>query len=464
MNNNDGDDDNNENEKHDTSSFITSDSSSNEYYDDEVNKEENEFEVSHPPHKKQRKEYQQIPPPLKSSYLEEEKKYVQSLDIESQWNIYEKEEYLYDDTKENSITPRRFRILCNDAIPFKVKQNILKTLDYFDPEKNSSENEKKRLYLERFELIPFNKYNELPLDVNNPLSVSTFLNTAKKDLDTQIYGHTKGKNQILKLFAQWISNPHDQRGSVIGIQGNPGVGKTTLVKDGICKLFNLPYTTLSLGGISDSSHFLGHSYTYLGSKHGSIVQGLMDMQVMNGCFHMDELDKVSNNENGNDIINTLICLTDPAQNTEFKDSYFNEIPIDISRCIFIFTYNYEENISPVLLDRMIIIRAEDYTRNDKINIGKDYLLPKIEKKFNVSIVPQSLHIEDDIASIVDLYVNSEPGVRNLQRALEHCVSEELTNTLLQYGFNDNSIPLKPHILKDWNTNKKSIIETNHMYL
>lgn len=421
-----------------------------------------DIEEEEPPYKVQRRE----PPPDNPKHSESENEYLRSMDIDQQWELYDKEMEIYEDTIEASSIPRRFRFIANDGMPFIAKQVVLQTLDKFKPNSGNSEQQKRKQWLQKVEMIPFGQYAELPIDTNNPNEVSDFLTCAKNSLDNEIYGHNEGKSQILKLFSQWIANPNDQRGTVIGIQGNPGVGKTTLVKDGICKLFNLPNTFISLGGISDSCNLVGHSYTYVNSKNGSIVQGLIEMQAMNGVFFMDELDKISNTSHGEEIINTLICLTDPAQNISFHDHYFNEIPIDLSRCVFVFTFNEEEKISNILLNRMTIIRASDYGITDKIQIGKDYLLPRVEKKYNVSIYPSSETFEEDVRTIVVSYIPSEPGVRTLHRALEHCISEELTERLFNHGHvgEKHSVQLQPQRLAQWaSTNMKSI-ETSHLYI
>jgi ATP-dependent Lon protease len=239
---------------------------------------------------------------------------------------------------------------------------------------------------------------------------------SKKLLDEAVYGLTDTKMQIMQLLGQLISNP-TATGTSIAIHGDKGVGKTSIVQDGISKILNRPFAFIPLGGATDASYLEGHSYTYEGSVCGKIVQILMDCKVMNPVIYFDELDKLSDTPKGYEIANILIHLTDTTQNFEFHDKYFSNMHFDLSKCIFIFSYNDETKINPVLRDRMYTIRANGYSKTDKIEIAKQYLTKKIAKQVNFS--------EDDICftdavlgHIIDRYCPEEAGVRSLKRCLE----------------------------------------------
>eukprot|EP00976_Prorocentrum_cordatum_P063288 1177036-Prorocentrum_minimum.AAC.8 len=132
----------------------------------------------------------------------------------------------------------------------------------------------------------------MPVSQNsNPQEIKEFLVNTKHILNTEVYGHCDAKDQIIRIVAQWISNPNS-KGNVIGIHGNPGVGKTTLIKNGVCKALGLPFAFIPLGGANDSSYLDGHSYTYEGSCCGKIVEVLMKNKYMNPVLYFDELDKV----------------------------------------------------------------------------------------------------------------------------------------------------------------------------
>jgi ATP-dependent Lon protease len=222
--------------------------------------------------------------------------------------------------------------------------------------------------------------------------------------------------QIMQLVGHLITNPK-AIGSSIAIHGPPGCGKTSLVREGISKILGVPFTFIALGGATDSSFLEGHGYTYEGSVWGKIVQVLIDSKCMNPVIYFDELDKISDTAKGEEILNILIHLTDASQNNEFHDKYFSELNFDLSRCLFIFSYNDESKISPILLDRMYKIKTDGYSTKEKTVICNDYLLTRIrdEIKFEKAdvIIP-----DDVIQYIVENYTFGEKGVRNLKRSLE----------------------------------------------
>jgi ATP-dependent Lon protease len=199
-----------------------------------------------------------------------------------------------------------------------------------------------------------------------------------------------------------------------------GIGKTKLIKDGISSILNHPFAFISLGGISDASYLTGHLFTYEGSKYGKIVESLIKTQVMNPILFFDELDKVSDTRAGEEIINTLIHLTDSTQNEKFTDKYFEELELDLSKSIIFFSYNDENLINPILKDRMITIKVKGYNINDKIKIARDYLIKDILKEYNMS--EQEVIFNDDVIKYIIENTDEEEGVRNLQRNLNNIIS------------------------------------------
>ena len=174
-----------------------------------------------------------------------------------------------------------------------------------------------------------------------------FMENAKSILDGAVYGMNDAKLQIMQMVGQWIVNP-DAVGTAIAIKGPPGTGKTTLIKDGISKILGRDFAFIALGGATDSSFLEGHSYTYEGSTHGKIIDLLINCKCMNPIIYFDELDKVSETPKGEEITGILTHLTDTAQNMKFHDKYFAELDFDLSRCLFIFSYNDESRVNPIL--------------------------------------------------------------------------------------------------------------------
>ena len=192
---------------------------------------------------------------------------------------------------------------------------------------------------------------------------------------------------------------------------------TSLVKEGISKILNREFAFVPLGGATDSSYLEGHSYTYEGSAWGKIVDILIRSKSMNPVIYFDELDKISETPKGEEIIGILTHLTDTSQNSQFHDKYFAEIDFDLSKCLFIFSYNDPFKVNPILLDRMYKIKTTGYQVKDKIVIAKQYLIPKI--RYEVNFKEGDIIIPDSTLNyIIDTYTEKEDGVRNLKRCIE----------------------------------------------
>ena len=291
----------------------------------------------------------------------------------------------------------------------------INSLRYMEP--GSGEYYKIKNWVDTFMRIPFGKFNQLPLTIEDGIDkCHPFMEDAKNTLDKAVYGLDDAKMQIMQMMGQLITNPKSI-GTAIAIQRPMGTGKTTLVKEGISKILNRPFAFIALGGATDSSFLEGHSYTYEGSTWGKIVQILVDSKCMNPVIYFDELDKISDTPKGEEIAGILTHLTDTSQNSQFHDKYFAEIDFDLSKCLFIFSYNDESKINPILRDRMYRICTKGYEKKQKTIISNDYLLPTIREQVKFSsediIIPdETLHY------IIDEYCNNESGVRNMKRCLE----------------------------------------------
>ena len=342
-------------------------------------------------------------------------KYFKTLDI----NVQEKILTKLKDINSFSNVEKPYRIsLIESDIPVEFKSYAMKkvnTLEYMDP--SSGEYYKNKQWVDTFMRIPFNKHASLPISMaDGPEKCQKFIENAKNTLDNAVYGLEDAKLQILQMIGQWISNPAAV-GTAIAVKGPPGTGKTTLIKEGVSKILNRPFAFLALGGATDSSFLEGHSYTYEGSHWGKIVDILINCKCMNPVFYFDELDKISQTPKGEEIVGILTHMTDTSQNDKFHDKYFANVDFDLSKSMFIFSYNEEEKVNPILKDRMYRIKTEGYKTEDKWVIARDYLIPKIEE--NVNFEKEQIIIpKETISYICTNLTDNEKGVRNLKRCLE----------------------------------------------
>jgi ATP-dependent Lon protease len=293
-------------------------------------------------------------------------------------------------------------------------------------EPGSGEYYKLKNWVDTFMRIPFDQYQELPVTMNDGIDkCHEFMENAQNTLDQAVYGLTDAKIQIMQLLGQLLINPKSI-GTAIAIHGPPGTGKTSLLKEGVSKILNRPFAFIALGGATDSSFLEGHSYTYEGSTWGKIVQILIDSKCMNPVIYFDELDKISDTPRGEEITGILTHLTDSTQNSQFHDKYFTEIDFDLSKCLFIFSYNDESKVNSILKDRMYRIKTSGYSQKEKVIISNNYLLPKIREQVKFSnediIIPDialNYIIENFCKSNEFMGSNEvEQGVRNLKRCLE----------------------------------------------
>ena len=289
-------------------------------------------------------------------------------------------------------------------------------------------------WVDTFMQIPFGKYKTLPLTIEDGIEKThEFMDNAKKILDSAVFGLDDAKLQIMQFVGQWIANPN-AIGTSLAIKGPMGTGKTTLVKEGISKILGRDFAFIALGGATDSSFLEGHSYTYEGSMWGKIVEILIQAKTMNPVIYFDELDKLSDTPKGDEIAGILTHLTDTSQNSKYHDKYFAELDFDLSRCLFIFSYNDESKVNPILLDRMYRIQTKGYDKKEKTTIANDYLLPKIReqvkfKKDDINIPEETLHY------IIDTHTDNESGVRNLKRCLEIIYTKLNLYRLMKPGTN-----------------------------
>nr|QIM10670.1 Lon protease [uncultured Alphaproteobacteria bacterium] len=279
-----------------------------------------------------------------------------------------------------------------------------------------------RNYLDWLLDIPWRKTSKVNKDLNKAMAV----------LEEDHYGLEKVKERILEYLA--VQSRADKvKGPILCLFGPPGVGKTSLGQS-IARATGRSFVRASLGGMKDEAEIRGHRRTYIGSMPGKIIKGMKKAGTSNPLFLLDEIDKLGSDWRG-DPSSALLEVLDPEQNNSFQDHYL-EVDYDLSDVMFVTTANSLDMPRP-LLDRMEIIRLSGYTEDEKIEIAKRHLLPKIFKENAVK--PEELFIGDDAIRDIVRYYTREAGVRNLERELSNIARKAIKMLLL--GQKDN-LPLR----------------------
>ena len=269
--------------------------------------------------------------------------------------------------------------------------------------------------------------------------INDYISTINTTLTNAIYGHSNAKKQIERIIGQWINGEQD--GYCFGFEGAPGVGKTSLGTRGLSECLkdengvSRPFAMIQMGGDCNGSSIHGHNYTYVGSTWGNIVQILMDKKCMNPIIFIDEIDKISKTEHGKEIIGILTHLLDPTQNSCFQDKYFNGIELNLSKALFILSYNDVEMIDKILLDRIHRIKFESISIDDKIIISNKHILPEIYKKMGLENV---ITISDETLRFIIEEYTSESGVRKLKEVLFEIIGE-INLDILKTNFLNNQL-------------------------
>jgi ATP-dependent Lon protease len=310
-----------------------------------------------------------------------------------------------------------------------MKNTIIETINKFKNDENFIhellKNKNKKNIIDN----TFLKKNIIELQ-NNKNIISNNLNTINQTLENSVYGHLDAKRQLERIIGQWITGK--QSGYCFGFEGAPGIGKTSLAKNGLAHCLkdkngnSRPFAFIALGGSSNGSTLAGHNYTYVGSTWGRIVDILMEKKCMNPIIFIDELDKVSRTEHGKEIIGILTHLIDPTQNMAFQDKYFNGVDLDMSKVLFIFSYNDVNAIDKILLDRIHRIKFNHLTLKDKIEIVNKFILPEIYENIGIENI---INIDNKVIEFIVENYTREAGVRKLKEIMFEIISEINLNLL-----------------------------------
>ena len=353
----------------------------------------------------------------KSNTIDDQIDMFKNLDSSKQHQVIEALEHRPNNSEESLM----FKILTMN-LPRDTQTLVLNkynTLQNMDP--SVGEYYKLRSWLEKLVSLPIGIYKQIPAKIEDgPEVCSNFMMRAQQCLADSVFGQEEAKLQILQFIATKLANP-ESRGLSLLLYGEPGVGKTSIIKNGIAKALDWPFQFISLGGASDATTYTGHQLVYEGSHCGKIVNSLAAAKSMSMVLMFDELDKISQTPKGEEVQNLLIHLTDPVQNADFEDKYLSGIPIDLSKVMFIFSGNDITKIDKVLLDRMVVIKLKGYKIQDKVTIAENFLIPNALKEVNLQ--EKVLFNRELITHILENYAKEEPGVREFKRCLEQIIQK-----------------------------------------
>ena len=316
----------------------------------------------------------------------------------------------FTNTKENEVNNYK-EIIKELNSPIYIKDKLESELKKysFTPD-NSPDSSIIRKYIDTLINLPFNLSKE---ELNENIII--------KSLDKTHYGMNEIKHRIVE-YAKLKSKNKDLESPILCLIGPPGTGKTTLAMS-ISKSLKREFFKINVGGLNDSSELTGHRRTYLGAAPGKLISGIIKSNTNNPIILIDEVDKMVKDYKG-DPASVLLDILDVNQNNTFVDNYIEEA-YDLSNSMFILTANDEELIPSPLKDRLEIIHTGSYTVYDKLNIAKDYLIPKIFKKYNT----KSKKISDEVILYIINNYTLESGVRELERVLDKLIRDIIINKI-----------------------------------
>ena len=306
-----------------------------------------------------------------------------------------------DDGDEDEIESYRQEILALE-LPEETEQHLLKEVNKLAKQPfGSAEGAVIRNYLDVCLEMPWNTTTKERVSVD----------AARRVLEKDHFGLEKVKERILETIAVRQMNP-DVKGQILCLVGPPGVGKPSIAIS-VAKALNRKLARLSLGGVRDEADIRGHRKTYIGSMPGRIIEAISRSGSMNPLLLLDEIDKLGNDYRG-DPASALLEVLDSEQNSTFRD-HFLEIPVDLSKIMFITTANTTDTIPRPLLDRMEVIELTSYTDEEKLQIAKRHLFPKQLAEHGLK--KSAVRISDDVYRAVIRDYTRESGVRLLERRL-----------------------------------------------
>lgn len=329
----------------------------------------------------------------------------------------------------------------NKVVAYK-KLEIMETYEGSD----TSEYAKYKSWMDTLLSVPFGDYNDSGITIDSDINdIKQYIKNVRSTLDQKLSFLEKPKDQIINIVTQMVRNP-DVNINAIGLCGSAGTGKTEICQS-IAKALNRPFASISLGGESDASSLTGHGFTYVGSNPGRLIDILTNSKSMNPIVLIDELDKVSETFHGKEIIGTLIHLTDSTTNNKYNhDKYFSGIEFDLSKVLFVFTYNDPTKIDNILADRLLKITVDNYNHKEKLEITNKHIITYLLDKFKFK--KDDISFTQEALEYIIREADQNGGMRNIKTKIKIILSR--INNLLLTNEEDNIIKLKyKQLYKDY---------------
>jgi ATP-dependent Lon protease len=332
--------------------------------------------------------------------------YNQSKDLDQE--KINKEMSKFETTHMNNSVNVKQKILNLNATK-ENKTAIYKRFKEIRPGSCSEENNKLRKWVESAISLPHNNVKKIK-------KIKTFMKEVARKLDEELFGMNKVKEQILIFLNNRLTNSN-MKGCCLGLKGPPGVGKTTIARI-LAKVMNWPFEQISFGGVSNADFLKGHDFTYVGSRPGEIVRCLTRMKYKNGILFFDEFEKVADNKS---ILASLLHITDFQQNHEFVDNYLADLKIDLSNLWFIYSMN-SFPVDSALRDRLFIIELDGYNLNEKVNIMRRFVIPKI--LVGMGLKEGNIVLCENVCKyLINKYDEGNKGIRNIENIIKELFSK-----------------------------------------